>query len=366
MHHGGELNGVGGELPAVERNVAREAARWLLRLSSGRATEADVHACDLWRASRAEHEHAWQRAQRVNERFGLIPSALGMATLNRPELSSRRAALKTLVALMVAGPVGWAAWRADPFNWTADYRSGAGERRNVVLADGSTLQLNTASAVDVAFDASTRLLRLRVGEIAVHVLADGAADARMGSVTNAVSHAVTGAPSNAPSDAGSTSVAAPFAPPRPFIVRTRLGDIEAPPSRFCVREDGVQCQVSVQEGRVRVSQGGRVVNVLAGQQGSLSDAGVSGPSPADPHANDWMRGVLHASQMRLDAFAVELGRYRPGVLRCDPEVAHLRISGAFQLNDTDAVLAALPATLPVQVRYRTPYWVTIGPRASMA
>lgn len=348
MHHGGELNGVGGELPAVERNVAREAARWLLRLSSGRATDADIHACDQWRASKAEHEHAWQRAQRVNERFGLIPSALGMATLNRPELSSRRAALKTLVALVVAGPVGWAAWRADPMNWTADYRSGAGERRNVVLADGSTLQLNTASAVDVVFDATTRLLRLRAGEIAVHVVGD--------SVANPVR--------NSAASSAADSVAAPFAP-RPFVVRTRLGDIEAPPSRFCVRQDGVQCQVSVQEGHVRVSRAGQILNLAAGQQGSLSDAGLSDPSPADSHAGDWMRGVLHASQLRLDDFAVELGRYRPGVLRCDPEVAHLRISGAFQLNDTDAVLAALPATLPVQVRYRTPYWVTIGPRASV-
>jgi transmembrane sensor len=42
----------------------------------------------------------------------------------------------------------------------------------------------------------------------------------------------------------------------------------------------------------------------------------------------------------------------------------LRISGAFQVRDTDAVLAALPATLPVQVRYRTPYWVTITLRAA--
>ncbi|KAG1060900.1 hypothetical protein G6F40_018041 [Rhizopus arrhizus] len=79
-----------------------------------------------------------------------------------------------------------------------------------------------------------------------------------------------------------------------------------------------------------------------------------------------MRGVLYANQLRLDAFASELGRYRSGVLRCDPEIAHLRISGAFQLNDTDAVLAALPATLPVQVRYRTAYWVTIGPREAAA
>lgn len=333
MHHGGDVSAPAGELPAVERNVAREAARWLLRLSSGRATDADVHACDQWRASKAEHEYAWQRAQRVNERFGLIPAALGMATLNRPELHQRRAALKALVALVVAGPVGWAAWRADPLDWTADYRSGPGERRNVALADGSTLHLNTASAVDVAFDAATRLVRLRSGEIAVHAVAD----------------------------------ASPH--PRPFVVRTGLGDIEAMPSRFCVRQDGGHCQVSVQEGQVRVSSGahpGRMLSLVAGEQGSLTEGGVSAPSAADPHASDWMRGVLYANQLRLDAFASELGRYRSGVLRCDPEIAHLRISGAFQLNDTDAVLAALPATLPVQVRYRTAYWVTIGPREAAA
>ncbi|WP_246288392.1 FecR domain-containing protein [Achromobacter pestifer] len=322
-----------GELPPVARNVAREAARWLLRLSSGRATDADVHACDQWRASKAEHEYAWQRAQRVNERFGLIPSALGMATLNRPQLQQRRAALKALVALMVAGPLGWAAWRADPLDWTADYRSGAGERRDVTLADGSSLHLNTASAVDIAFDATTRLVRLRSGEIAVHAVAD------------ALPHS------------------------RPFVIRTRLGDIEAMPSRFCVRQDGTQCQISVQEGQVRVSSGahpGRMLSLVAGEQGRLTDDGVSEPSPADPHASDWTRGVLYANQLRLDAFASELGRYRRGILRCDPDIAHLRLSGAFQLNDTDAVLAALPATLPVEVRYRSPYWVTIGPRQAAA
>ncbi|NMK47828.1 FecR domain-containing protein [Achromobacter sp. Bel] len=333
MHHGGGVSAPAGELPAVERNVAREAARWLLRLSSGRATDADVHACDQWRASKAEHETAWQRAQRVNQRFGLIPAALGMATLNRPQLRQRRAALKALVALVVAGPVGWAAWRADPLDWTADYRSGPGQRRDITLADGSMLHMNTASAVDVAFDAAMRLVRLRSGEIAVHAVADASSR------------------------------------PRPFVVRTSLGDIEAMPSRFCVRQDGGQCQVSVQEGQVRVSSGahpGRMLSLMAGEQGSLTADGVSAPSVADPHASDWTRGVLYANQLRLDVFAAELGRYRPGVLRCDPAIAHLRISGAFQLNDTDAVLAALPATLPVRVRYRTAYWVTIGPRDGAA
>lgn len=333
MHPGGDVSaqwGLAGELPPVERKVAREAARWLLRLSSDRATDADIHACEAWRASKAEHEHAWQRAQRVNQRFGLIPSALGMATLNRPESGGRRRALKTLAALIVAGPAGWAAWRASPLEWTADYRSATGEQRQVALADGSSLRLNTASAVDVLFDAELRLVRLRAGEIAVHAVAEAGAH------------------------------------PRPFVVRTRQGDVEAQASRFCVRQDGDACRVSVQEGRVSLRSGGAVVALAAGEQALLTADSPPRAEPADPHAADWARGVLHANAWRLDAFAAELGRYRAGILRCDPAVAGLRISGAFQLQDTDAVLAALPSTLPVRVRYRSAYWVTIAPRADQA
>ncbi|WP_063582145.1 FecR domain-containing protein [Achromobacter ruhlandii] len=332
MHPGGDvsLSWAAAALPAVDRKVAREAARWLMRLSSERATDADVRACAQWRASKAEHENAWQRAQRVNQRLGLVPAALGMAALNRPESAGRRAAVKTLAALVVAGPAGWAAWRASPFEWSADYRSAAGEQRQVALGDGSSLRLNTASAVDVLYDGDLRLVRLRAGEIAVHAVAE------------AGTH------------------------PRPFVVRTRLGDVQARAARFCVLDAGAACRVSVQEGRVMLGRAGAWVALAAGEQAWLRADEVPRPEPADPHATDWMRGVLHASAWRLDAFAAELSRYRPGVLRCDPAVAGLRISGAFQLHDTDAVLAALPSTLPVQVRYRSAYWVTILPRVGQA
>jgi len=45
-------------------------------------------------------------------------------------------------------------------------------------------------------------------------------------------------------------------------------------------------------------------------------------------------------------------------------VAGLLISGTFQLRDTDQILRALSQTLPVDVHYRTPYWVTLTARAN--
>ncbi|KAF1049152.1 MAG: Protein FecR [Xylophilus sp.] len=46
----------------------------------------------------------------------------------------------------------------------------------------------------------------------------------------------------------------------------------------------------------------------------------------------------------------------------DPRVAGLRVSGAFPLDDTDRALAAPAQGFPVQARYRTRFWVDVGPR----
>ena len=63
--------------------------------------------------------------------------------------------------------------------------------------------------------------------------------------------------------------------------------------------------------------------------------------------------------MPLGEFIAELDRYRLGVLRCDPRVAGLRLSGVFPVHDSDRILATLPSVLPVQVRARSRYWVLI-------
>ncbi|WZB73660.1 hypothetical protein WJ972_19795 [Achromobacter insuavis] len=68
--------------------------------------------------------------------------------------------------------------------------------------------------------------------------------------------------------------------------------------------------------------------------------------------------------MRLDAFLAEVSRYRRGVVRCDPAVAGLRVSGVFRLQDTDAVLAIVARTLGLRVVERTRYWVTLSSAAA--
>ena len=313
---------------APSRAALREAAQWLVRLNSGQARPADRQALAAWRAQDAAHEAAWQRAERLSRTFGAVPAGLGMPVLAQAERTTvnRRAALRVLALVGTVAPAAYLGWRHMPWQqWTAEHRTATGERRSVTLADGSEVLLNTASALDVVFDATERLLRLRAGEVLVTTAKDSAA--------------------------------------RAFRVETPGGWLRALGTRFAVRlvnEDTVY--LAVTEGAVEITpRHGAQRVVQAGEQCRFTAAGIQAPVALGEQALAWVQGVLYADGMRLDDFAAELARYRPGVVRCDPAVAGLRISGAFQLQDTEYILAMLRETLPVQVVTRTRYWVTLVP-----
>lgn len=320
-------------LPAVEPRVARQAAQWLVLLHSGGATPAATQALEHWRSENPAHELAWQRAERVSQKLGLIPPRLGLHVLQRPPLAprpGRRALVKTLALLIVAAPASWLAYREQPWQtWQAGEKTATGEQRTLTLPDGSTLILGTASAIDVAFDAQRRSVALYEGEILVQTARD------------------------------------PAPTPRPFAIHSRQGMVRAIGTRFTVRQHDGRSVVAVLQGAVELTprhapQAARIIQ--AGSQAGFTSASVDTPEPLPPLAGAWAQGTLHAERMPLADFCAELSRYRPGLLRCDPAVAALRVSGSFQLRDTDAVLAMLQETLPVRVTPRTRYWVTVGPR----
>lgn len=79
---------------------------------------------------------------------------------------------KRLVTLLSGAVlVGAAAWVSRDLTgwqrWTSDLATATSERRSVQLPDGTRLQLNTDSAVDLDFNAQQRLITLLRGEILV-------------------------------------------------------------------------------------------------------------------------------------------------------------------------------------------------------
>ena len=207
--------------------------------------------------------------------------------------------------------------------WLADQRTATGEQRTVRLADGTVLNLNTHSAVDVRFDDQRRLIVLQEGEILVET---GHGDAR------------------------------------PFIVETREGSMRALGTRFLVKreEDGTRLSV-LQSAVAAHGQANPQEQILReGQQVLLRRDGLGAIAALNPGADAWTRGMLVVDNARLGDLVHELGRYRRGHLGVAPEVADLRITGSFPLHDTDKALSALLPTLPVQIERHTPYWVTVA------
>lgn len=318
---------------AISSEALDEAADWLLRLRDG---DADPSAFEQWRASNPEHARAWARAEMLLGKLTAVPPALALPTLDRPGRSGRRVAMAKigkLALLLGLLPTGWLTQRQlEHRGLFAEYRTAAGERRELRLADGTQLTLNTATAVDIRFDHSSRQILLRTGEILV-----------------------------------STGHDAPVGPPLQVI--TRHGTATPLGTRFAVRQDNEETRVTVFAGRVRIApaQADHAAYVLkAGQQATFSENAATLPHDADDNASAWAHGMLLADNMPLDKLTAELSRYRKGLIHCADDVAGWRISGAFPVGDTAATersLAMLAATHPLDIRQRVGgLWVTLSAR----
>lgn len=306
------------------REVMRAAAQWLALLESGGATDNDHLRLQHWRDSDSAHERAWQKAQSLRQRFSALPTALAMAALDRPD-TGRRALLKQALCVAAVMPTAWLVSRQLPLDvWRANVQTATGGHSRMSLADGSSLQLNTASAVNV--DMKARLLTLVRGEMALKV------------------------PGSAP-----LTIQAPY------------GRISVSRSEVCVRLNAEDCQVSVVSGAVQLQPlRGPALVLREGQQMTLRAAGAGAVTAFDALLPGWRQRVLMAQNQPLGSFLRELSRYRPGLLRWEPELEALRVTGSFGLDNTDRVLSLLAASLPVDVHTRTRYWVTLVPRKNLA
>jgi transmembrane sensor len=305
--------------------IVEQASEWLMLHWDGELRGEQRHAFARWQAADAEHRRAWQRLQQLQHTLGGVPADSARAVLRDTPDTQRRAALKLLGALLMVGGSGYLVRRSEPWQAAfAEHRTATGEIRYVTLSDGTRLDLNSDSAVDVRFSATERRIRLIRGEI----LLTSGHDAL-----------------------------------RPLIVETAAGDVQALGTRFAVRELDAGSRVDLYEGRVRVTPvHGAAVQMNAGDSLWFDQRQTLALPAVGANGSSWTEHRLIAERQPLGEFVTQLSRYRPGLLRCDPAVSGLLLTGVFPLNDTDAILAALERSLPVHVQAVTRYWVTIKAR----
>lgn len=298
------------------KRIREQAADWIVRLSETGDGQAELRAtCAAWRAADPRHEKIFAEIER-----------LWLAVSPAPTPRHQRLVKGGLFALMLL----LAAQFLPLAQWTADERTGVGEIRQVALADGSRLTLNSRTAVNIELNARGRSVEIISGEVLAAV--------------------------------------APDAAKRPFCVASSAGRACALGTRYLVRQAGSENIVTVLESNVAVTsqtRPARSITLHAGQQIRFGPAYIGPITAAPPGTGAWVSGRLVFQDTPLLVVIDALARYRSGLLHAHDEgLQRLRFTGVLSADDSEAALELLEETMPVRVRRFTRYltWIEVRKR----
>jgi transmembrane sensor len=301
---------------SIPEEIRQEAARWITERDASLLTPEDEKALAAWLDADPLHAAAFARLERSWAMFDSAPVKAEIR--RRSSVVSFRlpawprqwlgGAIAASLALVMVGTVqDW------PTRLRADAMTATGEQRTVPLVDGSLVQLNTGSAIIIDYRGDRRIVHLLKGEAAFTVRAD-----RL----------------------------------RPFTVEAGNGATTALGTRFIVRRDGTDTDVTVTEHRVRVTWPKTVtpshgVIVSAGQVVRYGAGGPPEPRTAEiDAAGAWTRGRLVFVDRRLVEVVAELNRYHPGYIRVvGSTLAERRFSGVFPVADPVGAIDTIERSL---------------------
>lgn len=306
-----------------------KAAYWYERFRSGNVSPQEQQAFDAWIAHDPKNLEHFQRIQALWSVTEHIPQSYE-ASPRAVETPHRRKAARSRRAflgygLAMAGAASVAAVTVGPWQWGGAttfqerYLTAQGEQRNVLLPDGSSMMLNTDTVAEVQFSQNKRVVHLQKGEALFAVQ----------TVENA-----------------------------PFIVQMEAGSVQVTGTQFTIYQADQGFTVTVLEGSVQVETGPRWNTqrqaLVAGKALRVTD-GVLTAVPADTHkAVAWSEGKLVFRGTALRDAIQELKRYNAvSVQLTTAQLAQLKVSGVFRLDDPYAFLEALPHIIPVGVKENT-------------
>jgi transmembrane sensor len=303
-----------------------EALDWVVRLKTGEPTKADIEALQRWRRQSPAHEEAFKNAARLFRNAGIAARELADeqgASAPVPGLrrsSSRVLARRALLGgAIAASAAGYLVVRPPLGLWpsleelSADYRTGKGEHRKVVVAPDVSLELNTQTSV---------ALRSAQNETQIELIS------------------------------GEASVAAKRSSSTPLVVLAGAGRITALQANFNARcLDGV-VSVTCLDGAVDVEQGRNRVRLRKAEQVSYSGAGIEASVPVDvAQVTAWQAGLLIFRDMPLASVVDEVNRYRPGkIIIANADLRRRLVNGTFQVDRLENFVAQVEQLFGARVR----------------
>ncbi len=285
--------------------------------SASENQEAYAQICATWDAF-DEHQAAPQLVEIRRDALADARQALGRGSSSRGRHTGAPAA-----ALILA--VGTAIGTWQYFQTPEEFVTGIGERRTVVLDDGSRISLDSNTDVRVRYSKAKRELVLERGRARFDV-----------------AHNIN----------------------RPFMVSAGTETVIAVGTSFNVERLGQKVLVTLIEGRVVVKTDDDSSSTEAVEPTTLRfkpvalNAGQQLVSVADlkpvvvpvnlPVATAWESGHLIFNDVPLSEAVEEVNRYTDKPLRVDAGVAQLRVSGVFNAGDVNAFIDAITSFFPVQ------------------
>jgi len=312
-------------------SIGRQAREWLIRLDGDSPLSHDeTEALREWlNRSPLHREELTRLAKFWNSANVLTELAVPLERAVDARHGHQRTRLVALAAsVMIASVIAGVWWWTQKSILAANgtYGTAIGRQQAISLPDGSSIQLNTDSQVEVSYSSTVRKIRLLRGEALFAVAHDAS---------------------------------------KPFDVYAADGIVRAVGTAFAVRLAGADVNVTVTTGTVEVSQVTRetsiptaeaghhpdtrraLARVTAGQMVNLhaksSDVAVRElPDPELQRRMAWHEGYLVFNGEPLMTMVEEVNRYSPVTLRiADPKLASLAVGGRFRIGDLDAVLDAL-------------------------
>lgn len=313
-------------MPDKNDDLWNEAMALLLRWQSAPDDAEAREAIRRFCATSDAHLSAWESAKRLYRLTGEAAGAPAReAARRRSRTLTRRAVLGGLGAVAVGSAAleGPRLWR----QWQADMVSAAGVIDHRVLADGTKVTLGPDSALEIAYSATTRTVRLIDGMALFDVADDPqrAFEARAGD----------------------------------YVARAGAG------ASFEMRQNSGRGLVGVGAGHVVVdNEGAATVGALG-----AGDWVASGPRGDDPQRGRreagqiaaWRNRQLIADEDRIDAVVAEIARWQDArVVIADWGLASSRVSGLYDLRDPIAALEAVASPYGARVRHLTPWLIVLS------
>ena len=298
--------------PAIDT----DAALWAARLEGGTLDAADGNALDAWLAASPAHRAALSlycqfSADLEVQRPALV--AAGRVALPAPApRHSWSLKLITSSAFAAVAAIALAVVLTRPAAPEA-HATAVAQRQTITLADGTRIELNARTQLTVALGSAERRVRLASGEAFFQVAKDAS---------------------------------------RPFHVETPAGTVRVTGTAFNVlAESASALDVTVLEGSVAVSPaastGSRSTPFALTASDHLSLRPGSGvivnKLSAATLANTlaWRQGAVIFDDVPLAAALARFAHYHNRQITASPDVADLRISARFELDDLDGFFASL-------------------------